>query len=160
MKPTAIFALAIAGAAGCAGGHGPTAVAPSGAAPTEVVAAAKATIEQWRQATEVRSPDALEKLYAHDLDVVIVQEGTAHLGWSDVKTVIDERVGMASAIHVRLKDVQVASVAPTAATAVAQMTREITTGTTAVTETGTLTLVLRHDAAGWVITSEHYSYKR
>ena len=42
-------------------------------------------IEQWRQGYEVRSLDALSKLYAHDLDVVVVQNGQAQIGWSAIE---------------------------------------------------------------------------
>ena len=45
------------------------------ATPKEVVAAAKGVIEQWRQAYEVKSFDALAKLYSHDIDLVVVQDG-------------------------------------------------------------------------------------
>lgn len=162
MKPRAILACALVLAAACAGGPHPATPATGAAAASsqEVVAGAKATIEQWRQAYEVRSVDALAKLYAHDLDVVVVQQGVPHLGWTAVQALLDERIGHASAIHVRLKDVQVTALAPTVAAAVATMSREVSDGATTVTETGTLTLVVRKTDAGWVITSEHYSYKR
>ncbi len=130
------------------------------ATPKEVISAAKATIEQWRQAYEIRSIDALAKLYAHDLDVVVVQEGTTMIGWSSVEAMLKDRLSRAGGIHVRLKDIQVTSLASNVASAVVTMSRELTDGATTVTENGTLTLVLRKDDATWVITSEHYSYKR
>ena len=55
---------------------------------------------------------------------------------------------------------QVSSLAPDVATAFATMTRELTADTTTITENGTLTLVLRKQGDKWLITSEHYSYKR
>jgi len=125
-----------------------------------VVAAAKATIEQWRQAYEIRSVDALARLYARDVDLVVVQEGTTYLGWSSVEAMLKDRIARTGSIHIRLKDMQVLSLAPEVATAYATMTRELTFESTTVTENGTLTLVLRKQGAGWVITSEHYSYKR
>lgn len=129
-------------------------------APKEVVAAAKGVIEQWRQAYEVKSFDALAKLYAHGLDLVVVQDGLPLMGWSTVEPVLRERLGKAKEIHVRLKDVTVASLGPTAAAALATMTREVSDGVTTVTENGALTLVLRRSADGWQIVQEHYSYKR
>ena len=128
--------------------------------PKEVVAAAKGIIEQWRQAYEVRSFDALAKLYAHDIDLVIVLDGLPLLGWSTVEPVLKDRLAKAKEIHVKLKDVQVASLGPTGAAAVATMTREVSDGVTTVTENGALTLVLRRTADGWQIVQEHYSYKR
>src|SRR5438093_8467092 len=82
----------------------------------EVVAAVRCAIEQWRQAYEVRSMDALAKLYAHDLDVVVVQNGVPVVGWSAVEAMLRDRLAHAKEIHVRLKDVQVASLSPDIAT--------------------------------------------
>jgi len=130
------------------------------AAPADVVSAARGVIEQWRQAYEVRSADALEKLYTHDPDLVLVQDGTAIVGWTAVKSALDARIQHAKEIHVKLQDVKVSSLAPTVATATATMTREIGDGITTVNENGALTLVLRKDEDGWKIAGEHYSYKR
>ena len=162
MRRTAVvIALAIGlTVAACHGARGKDPVGPSATTPKEVVAAAKATIEQWRQGYEVRSVDALSKLYARDLDLVVVQEGQTMIGWSSVEAYLKDRIARAGQIHIRLKDVQVVSLGLEAASAVATMTRELTDGTTTVTEAGTLTLVLRKQGEGWVISSEHYSYKR
>ncbi len=43
--------------------------------PKEVTIATRGAIEQWRQANEVRSIEALEKLYSHDPDIVLVNDG-------------------------------------------------------------------------------------
>jgi ketosteroid isomerase-like protein len=153
-----VVALAILVAA-CSGGTRAPAT-PSATTPKEVVTAVKATIEQWRQGYEVRSIDALAKIYAHDLDVVVVQEGQTMVGWSSVEAYLKDRLARAGSIHIRLKDEQILALGLEAASAVATMTRELTDGTTTVTEQGTLTLVLRRTDAGWVISSEHYSYKR
>jgi hypothetical protein len=82
------------------------------------------------------------------------------IGWSSVEAYLKDRVARVGSIHIRLKDVQVIALGLEAASAIATMTRELSDGTTTVTENGTLTLVLRHTPAGWVISSEHYSYKR
>lgn len=144
----------------CTKKHNADVASPSARTPKEVVAAAKATIEQWRQAYEVRSVEALSKLYAQDVDLVVVQEGTPYLGWSSVESMLKDRVARAETIRMRLKDMQVISLSPELASAVATMTREQTEGATTVTENGTLTLVLRLEGGSWLITSEHYSYKR
>jgi ketosteroid isomerase-like protein len=141
--------------------HGTPADKPAPVAvPKEVVAAGHAAVDQWRQAYEVKSVDALEKLYAHDADVAVVQDGVSSIGWASVRSMLEDRLARASQIHVRLKDVQVASLAPTIASAVATMSREVSTGATTVTDNGTLTLVLRKDGEAWVIALEHYSYRR
>jgi len=146
--------------AGCPGGGSRDPVAPSAVTPKEVVTAVKATIEQWRQGYEVRSVETLAKLYAHDLDVVVVQEGSTMIGWSSVEAYLKDRIARAGQIHIRLKDIQIIALGLEAASATATMTRELTDGTTTVTENGTLSLVVRRTADGWVISSEHYSYKR
>ncbi|MEO8841732.1 MAG: nuclear transport factor 2 family protein [Kofleriaceae bacterium] len=129
--------------------------------PREVTIATRGVIEQWRQAYEVRSIDALERLYSHDPDLVLVGDGVTLIGWSSVDGMLKDRIARAKEIHIRLKEIQVTSIAPTAAFGVATMTRELTDGVTTVTEYGSLTLVFRKDpSAGWLIVGEHYSYKR
>ncbi len=159
MRHAALLAIVL-GLAGCPSPKPAETTPAASATPKEVVAAARGTIEQWRQAYEVKSFDALAKLYAHDLDLVVVQDGLPFQGWSTVEPVLRERLAKAKEIHVRLKDVTVASLGPTAAAALATMTREVSDGVTTVTENGALTLVLRRGADGWQIVQEHYSYKR
>ena len=159
MRHAAIAAVVLA-LAGCPHGKAEDTTPVRPATPKEVVNAARGTIEQWRQAYEVRSIDALTKLYAHDLDVVLVQDGQGMIGWSSIEAALKDRLARAKEIHVRLKDITVASLGPTAAFATATMTREVGDGVTTVTENGALTLVLRRDADGWRIVAEHYSYKR
>ncbi len=151
-------AMLLALATGCPA-KGPDApTAPT--TPNDVVVAAKATVEQWRQGYEVRSVDALSKLYAHDLDVVLVTEGTALTGWKSIEASLRDKLSRAGAIHVRLKDVQVTAQGLMVATVVAVMTREVTDGAATTSENGTLTLVLRREGDAWVIALEHYSYRR
>lgn len=160
MKHAAILVVALVlGAAGCPRGGGDT-TPKAPLTPKEVVAGARATIEQWRQAYEVRSFDALARLYAHDLDLVLVEDGAPLFGWTSVESTLKDRLARAKDIHVRLKDIQVVSLGPTGAAATATMTREISDGVTTVTESGALTLVLRKVGDMWKIVTEHYSYKR
>ena len=133
---------------------------PRPATPKEVVASARATIEQWRQAYEVRSFEALAKLYAHDIDLVVVQDGVPTVGWNSVEAMLKDRLNRNKKIVIRLKDIQVSSLGATGATATAAMTREIGDEITTVTEGGALTIVLRRDGENWLIVAEHYSYKR
>lgn len=128
--------------------------------PKEVVAGARATIEQWRQAYQVRSFEALAKLYAHELDLVVVQDGQQLVGWSSVEAMLKDRIERFPKITIRLRDITVASLAATAATATASMTREVGDETTTVTESGALTVVLRKEGDLWVIVAEHYSHKK
>lgn len=163
MMRRAILPALLVLAAGVFGGcsrQRPAVEQPAAAAPKDVIAAAKAAVEQWRQAYEVRAFEGLAQLYARNLDLVVVLEGTALLGWSSIEAALKDRLARASSIHVRLKDVQVASLAPEVASVAATMTREISEGATTVTETGALTLVLRKIDDKWLIVVEHYSYKR
>ena len=153
----AIFVVALALAA-CPRGGSTTPTHP--ATPKEVVAGARATIEQWRQAYQVRSLDALAKLYAHEQDLVVVQDGVPLVGWASVKTMLEDRFARYKDIQIRLKDVQVVSLGPTAATATATMTRELGDGVTTIAEGGALTVVLRKEGEMWIVVAEHYSFKR
>nr|HEX4315878.1 nuclear transport factor 2 family protein [Kofleriaceae bacterium] len=148
-------------AVGCphGGASGPATPGSAAATPKDVVDAARAALEQWRQAYEVRSEDVLASLYEHDPDVVVVLEGAPLIGWGSVEAMLKDRLSRADSLHVRLKDVQVASLAPTVALVTATMTREIQGGATTVTENGTLTLVMKKQADAWLIAAEHYSYK-
>jgi len=143
-----------------AGGCPPKPTALVAAPPTELVAAVKGTIEQWRQAYEVRSMEALARLYAHEPGLAVVQDGALQLGWTAIEPALQSRLLHATEIRVRIKDLQIAPLGPGAAVAVGAMTRESTDGATQVRETGVITLVLREDPAGWVIASEHFSYRR
>src|ERR1700733_10840610 len=100
----------VALAAACAhGGHSaPPASAPGATAvPKDVVAAVRSILEQWRQAYEVRSEDALAKLYAHDGDLVVVLEGMPLVGWPAVEAALKDRVGHADEIHIRFADTRI-----------------------------------------------------
>ena len=158
MRHAALLVVALV-LAGCPRGGGDTTPART-LTPKEVVAGARATIEQWRQAYEVRSFDALAKLYAHNIDLVVVQDGLPLVGWSSVEGMLKDRLARYKQIVVRLKDIQVQSIGTNAATATAAMTREQGDGITTVTEYGALTVVLRKEGDAWLIVSEHWSYKR
>jgi len=147
-------------AALAAGGCPPKSAAPTPAPPVGLAAGVKGAIEQWRQAYEVRSMDALARLYSHDPGLVIVQDGVRQLGWAAIEPALRGALSRASSFRVRITELQVAALGPDAAVASGMMTRESTDGTTTVTENGVLTLALRKDDAGWVIASEHYSYRR
>jgi ketosteroid isomerase-like protein len=155
-----VIALAVIAALGCGGRRR----APGGPSapdtPPDVVEATRGAVERWRKAYEVRSVEELGKLYAHDKDTTIVQEGHAHTGWPAVEAMLKDRLAKATAVHVRLDNVSIAAVGTDSARAVAAMRRELGDGTVTLTETGTLTLVLRREGEGWVIVLEHFSYKR
>jgi ketosteroid isomerase-like protein len=158
MKHAAILVVALI-LTGCPRGAAETTpTRPS--TPKEVLAGARATIEQWRQAYQVRSFEALAKLYAHELELVVVQDGQPLVGWSSVESMLKDRLARYKDVQVRLKDIQVTALGGTAATATAAMTRELGDGVTTVSEGGALTVVLRKEGDLWLIVAEHYSNKR
>jgi uncharacterized protein (TIGR02246 family) len=156
MKPIGLALVAALAAGGCP----PRSTAPTVAPPLGLTAGVTGAIEQWRQAYEVRSMDALARLYSRDPSLVIVQDGARQLGWAAIEPALRGALERASAIRVRITELRVAALDAGAAVATGLMTRESTDGATTVTETGVLTLALRKDDTGWVIASEHYSYRR
>jgi len=143
--------------AACGGRAAPETPASAGRG-GDAVAAARGLVESWRQGWEVRSPDALAKLYPHDLDVILVEQGRAQLGWTAIETYLSTKLAPAKEIHVKLDDLQVFPLDGGAAVS-ATMTRETSDGVASVKETGVVTWALRADADGtWRIVSEHYSY--
>lgn len=126
--------------------------------PQEVTAAGKGVAEQYRQAYEVRSFDALAALYVQNLDLVVIHQGKAMSGWTAAETHLRALLARASEIHLKLEDVAVTALGPEAATVVASMRREVNDGTAAVIEQGQLTLAVRRSGDSWVIVTEHFSY--
>lgn len=150
-----LVALAITA---CAHGGGGT---PAGPVSTpEIATAATGTIEQWRQAYQVKGIDALAMIYAHDPDLVVVQDGTPVVGWPAVEAMIKNRFDRTPKIVIRLRDMTVVPLGDNAVTVTAAMTRELGNDVTTVTETGALTMVLRRQHDTWVIVTEHYSYRK
>src|SRR6185503_20510441 len=81
MKPTGLALVAALAAGGCPPRSTPPTVAPALGLTADVTGA----IEQWRQAYEVRSMDALARLYSRDPSLAIVQDGTRQLGWAAIE---------------------------------------------------------------------------
>jgi ketosteroid isomerase-like protein len=155
LAPSFVLAVVCATLGGC-GAAQPTVTTPL--MPDAFVAEVRGTIEQWRQGYEVRSVEALAKLYAQDPDVVLVQQGVVLRGWAAIESALKDRLTRATAIRVRLKDLTVVPIGTHGASVLATMAREVSDGVTTVTEEGILTLALRHGDASWSIVSEHYSY--
>jgi ketosteroid isomerase-like protein len=148
-------ALVLVVVAGC-GGASKHAAAPDPASAAGATAA-RGAVEQWKQAWEIRSSDALEPLYSHD-DLVVVEQGHPYVGWTAVEAWLQASMGQATAIHIQLDDLTVAPLGAEGAVANATMSREIDSVAGNVTEKGALTLALRREGERWVIVSEHYSH--
>jgi ketosteroid isomerase-like protein len=158
MRHAAIFVAALA-LAGCPKGERETMPARP-ASPPDVLSAARGTIEQWRQAYQIKGLDVLSGLYAHEPELVLVHDGRAHVGWASVEALLKDRLARYLKIVIRLKDINVVPLGATGATATASITRELGDDVTTIMETGALTMVLRRDGERWVIVTEHYSYRR
>jgi ketosteroid isomerase-like protein len=151
--------LVVAALAACGPKSGDTAPEPGSGSGDAVAAGARGAIEAWRQAWEVRSVEALGDLYAHNLDLLVVEQGRSYLGWTEVQTYLSTKLGAAKDVHVKLDDVQVFALGAGAAAASASIVREISDGVVNNTERGVVTMALRAEADGaWKIVSEHYSY--
>jgi ketosteroid isomerase-like protein len=151
-------AAAATAATGCASSRTTAeAAAAAPVMPEDQGAAVRSVLEQWRQAYEVKSVDALARLYA-TADAVVVKEGSQVRGWPQIQAGLNEQLGRAKNVRVRLKDVTVVPLGERGAAISAGMTREVSDGVTTVTEEGLLTLALRSDGVAWTIVSEHYSY--
>lgn len=157
-----VFAAMIGAASGCAGAHPQPATAadkaPEALAPAEVIHEVEGAVEQYRQAYEVKSLDALEPLYLHGPGLVLVIQGDRKSGWQAVRNYLDGLLMAAAEIRVRVSDVSVVALGDSAATAVATLERSVSDGTTMLSVTGTLTLVFERLGSDWKIASEHFSY--
>lgn len=121
-------------------------------------AAAASLGEKWRQGWETRIVESLAPLYDHGDEVVVVSQGTAYRGWSDVETYLSTKLGSLKAVHLRFEGTSTAGLGIDGGVLVTSLERELDDGAGTITERGTLTLVVRRSAEGWVIVSEHYSY--
>jgi uncharacterized protein (TIGR02246 family) len=133
---------------------------PSRPLPRDAQGQVKQVIEDWRKAYESRDAAALEALYTHDADTLVVADGVPYIGWPSVEPALQNRMINAREMHIQLKEVQVSELGPTAAAAIATMTRDSGDATTTVHEYGALSLALTKTDAGWRIAAEHYSYRR
>lgn len=149
--------VAVAILAGCAGSKPPApVVVPDLEGNTEV--AALATVEQWRQAMEVRSLDGLAKIYANDRRLIVVDQGQRQNGWSIVEPALRDMLARVREVHLKLTELTAQSYG-TSMLVHASMAREISDGTTTVTEAGVVTLVLERDGGAWRIVAQHFSYR-
>lgn len=156
MRYLAILVVATLAACGPATSADTT---PERASGDAVTAGARGAVEQWRQAWEVRSVEALGALYAHNLDVIVVDQGRSYLGWTEVETYLSTKLGAATDVHVKVDDLQIFALGDGAAAASASIVREISDGVVNNSEAGVVTMALRADPDGtWRIVSEHYSF--
>lgn len=145
--------------AGCGGGGAARVTSP---APTgdevDAFAAVFRAVEQWRQGWQVRSLEALEPLYRHDDQTIIVYQGRAQRGWDRAQTWLRAQLAGASTVHLRIEDGVVTTLGADGATFAARMGREMSDGVLTTSDEGVLTLTFVHADGAWQIVAEHYSY--
>jgi ketosteroid isomerase-like protein len=159
MKRIAFALVLMVVAAGCPAAQSKGPVEPA-APPTseEVVTAIKARLEQYRQAYEVRSMEAIEPLYAHDDSLVVTAQGKTQHGWMQVQEQLGGFLEKCVLFKVRMSDVAVTALGDGGALATATLHRTYGDGVKTVDEIGTLMLVFRRAGSDWLIVAEHYSY--
>lgn len=128
------------------------------AVPEDVARAIEGAVEQYKQAYEVRSLEALGALYTHDLDVVSVYQGRTHQGWSQVEADLRMRLQDATKVRMVIKDLSIQALGSDVAVATAGLERSIGDDATTMTERGALTLVFRKIDDRWMLVTEHFSY--
>lgn len=160
-----LAAVALACAAGaCGGSPEPTLAAPQASAPMsgDAAEAARAVLEQYRQAHEVRSVEALDPLYLATPALVRVWQGQRTSGWDAARAELSALFNRAQGIKLRVEQVAVHAIGPgdepTGAVIVADASRTVSDGVTSVRVDGVLTLVLQRVDQRWLIASEHFSY--
>jgi len=154
--------LVAAGLVACNGKAKPAPVKPKQVveklAPEVVIAQVKRTVEQYRQAYEVRSLEALAPLYAKGEGIVITHQGKTHRGMTQVAAYLNRLLRRAQYIRMKTSGLTVIALGSAGASVTATVNRAIGDGVTTVESTGTLTLGLKLVDKRWVIVSEHFSY--
>ena len=128
------------------------------AVPEDVARAIEGAVEQYRQAYEVHSPEALAGLYTHDLDVIMVYQGRIHQGWSQIEAAQRKRLQDASKVRMVISNLSIHALGTAVAVATAGLERSIGDDATTTTERGALTLVFRKIEDRWMVVAEHFSY--
>tara|TARA_R110002073_G_scaffold336295_1_gene531829 strand:- start:27339 stop:27827 length:489 start_codon:yes stop_codon:yes gene_type:complete len=132
--------------------------APMSTVPQDQQTAIRGVVEQYRQAYEVGSAEALHELYAKDLDLVLVNQGKVHQGWTSVQAFLTSRLEGASQVRMSIKDISIREFGPDGAILTATRTSSIGDGSVSVTETGVLSLVLQNQEGQWKVVAEHFSF--
>lgn len=144
--------------AGC-GAKAPKVQEPVQAAvPENVARAIEGAVEQYRQAYEVHSVDALGEIFIHNLDAVSVYQGRAHYGWSQIQADQGKRLKDVTKVRMTITDLSIQALGPDTAVASAGLERTIGDDSSTVTERGALTLVFHKIEDRWMVAAEHFSY--
>lgn len=157
--PGCLLSIVITCALGC-GASGPKEPAAPSApvTPAQVVDEARRTLDQYKQAYQGRSMDAIAPLYAHSPELVLTRQGHSIVGWQGVEAHLRPIMSKAKDVRLDVRDVYVAALGSNGAVVTAVVSRTIGDGITSVREDGTLTLTLHRHEDRWLIMSEHFSF--
>ena len=146
-------------AIGCAHGQpAPPASAPSPPTSAEVEGAVRGAVEQYRQAYEVRSLEALAPLYVQTDELRVTDQGRTLVGWTAVAADLAHTLSVNTEVKLRVTDLQILALGDGGAVATVRARRSLGDGSHVVDENGTLTLVFRRQAGSFLILSEHWSF--
>lgn len=157
MRLVTLLALALLGSS-CGGQPTKIAAPVSEPVPQNVTLAIEGAVEQYRQAYEVQSLEALGNLFVHNLDVVSIHQGQLHQGWSQVEADQANRLEDATKVRIVISDLNIQALGTDVAVATAGLERNIGDDATTTTVRGSLTLVFHKVAERWLVASEHFSY--
>lgn len=152
---TLILALLLA----ACGGSQPAPATPTvPQTPEATVIQVQGLIEQWRQAHEVRSVDAISGLYANTSQVEAIHQGRRVRGWPNLRDAITSFFAAHAQIKVLVADLVVVAFAGEGAIATANVTRRYGDGVTTVEEAGAMLWILSRTGDAWKIVGESWSY--
>jgi ketosteroid isomerase-like protein len=158
MWAAAVAATLVAGGAACGGGARTRPAPTLPPTPEAVVTQVKGTVEQWRQAHEVRSMEALAQVYAQVPELIYVSQGRLAVGWQATQEVIQAFFYAHTEIKITLGQLQIVALGGEGAVASGAITRRFGDGVTTIEETGGIVLVFRRVNDGWKIVAQNYSY--
>ncbi|MEM9493653.1 MAG: nuclear transport factor 2 family protein, partial [Myxococcota bacterium] len=119
---------------------------------------AERTVEQYRQAYEVRSLDALTPMYSPTPELVVISQGRMRMGWDSVRTHLTGLLSKATDVQLKISDMRITALGEGGVAVTCKLRRIISDGITTIREDGILTLTMRRDGDRWVIVSEHFSF--
>jgi ketosteroid isomerase-like protein len=131
---------------------------PAPEVPADVESQVRAALEQWRQAWEVRSLDALAPLYSQTDDLVVVWQGRSARGWPSVKLALSGSFEGATRVRVAVVEAHVLALGDQGALVEAILERSVGDDVKTIQDRGTLTLAFRLQDGAWKIVAEHYSF--
>lgn len=159
MRRQGLIALLLALAAACGPKAAPALpVNTPPPTPEDVIKAVTNHVEQYRQAYEVRSMEALAPLYSHTDDLVVTHQGKTVVGWPAAQDQKATFLTKMVTIRVRVADLAIVALGDAGALASATVILVHGDGVQTVEESGTLTLVFRRVEDEWKIVAEHFSY--